>query len=239
MFLNTPENEAPRICFSGGKYAWSWVASFFPPAALEHCTLVSLEKIPHNIKTYCHTAHLERQDSNLRAGSNFKDKFGSGQVFGIHIWKKRTLKTHFPSTFWSAQTDGSIYFFFLFGLDFRGGERRLKHFKLSSSSFSKNTLLVLGAFTLLSVQPFVIHRGSSSAMMFSSASLQTINLWTWLNYTGAQHRKPETGVNTTLPDWMTTPRVRVSCLSPSSWHRLPSLQETLTLQKRMLRLLNI
>lgn len=84
---------------------------------------------------------------------------------------------HFPSTFWSAQTDGSVYIF-LFGLDFRGRERRFKHFKLSNFSFSKNTVLVVGAFILFSVQPFMIHRGSSSAMTFSSASLQTINLWT-------------------------------------------------------------
>ena len=132
------------------------------------------------------------------------------------------------------QREKDQHIFFLFGSDFRGHKRRFKHFKLSNFSFGKNTVLVLGPlhFPVYDLSWF---KEVLQLRLFCSANLQTINLWTCLSCTGAQHRKPETGVNSaTLPDGMTTPRVRLSCLSSPSWRHLPSLQDVLTLQKHIL-----
>lgn len=131
----------------------------------------------------------------------------------------QALPAHSEMQRWKHQ-----YTFFPVWLKFQRSEEEIKHFKVSNFSFGKNSLGI-GAFTLSSVWPFTIHQGSSSAVTFCSANLQTVNLWTWLNSTGAQHWKL---VRAAFPDGMTSPRLRGGCLSSSSWHCVPSLQEELT-----------
>lgn len=96
---------------------------------------------------YCDVAHLERQDSNLCAGSNFKDYAFSGlgvDKFFYSYLKSEDSEDAFSQLFLECKDRRISIHFFLFGSDSRGHERRFKHFKLSNVSFSKNTVLVLG-----------------------------------------------------------------------------------------------
>lgn len=163
--------------------------------------LVSLEKTPYNITMYCHVAHLERQDCNLCAGPDFKDYAFSGLGVLVFISEMRGLQGHaLPAHSEKMQRWKHQYTFFPVWLRFQRSEEEIKHFKVSNFSFGKNSLGI-GAFPLSSVWPFTIHQGSSSAVTFCSAHLQTANLWTWLNSTGAQHWKLVWAAPHSLMEW--------------------------------------
>lgn len=155
-----------------------------------------------NITMYCHVAHLERQDCNLCAGPDFYDYAFSDlgvDKFWYSYLKLEDCKDMLSQLILKCK-DGSISIhFFLFGSDFRD-QKRFKHFKVSNFSFSKNSLGT-GAFTLSSVWPFTIHQEALQLWLFCSANPQTVNLWTWLNSTGAQHRKLVSTAPPSLMEW--------------------------------------
>lgn len=64
---------------------------------------------------YCDVAHLERQDSNLCAGSNFKDYAFSGlgvDKFWYSYLESEDSKDAPSQLFLNAKTEGPVYIFF-------------------------------------------------------------------------------------------------------------------------------
>lgn len=165
--------------------------------------LVSFEKKLHNITVYCCVAHLERQDCNLVLNQTFNTlhfQVWEQTSFGIHIWNLRTARTRFPSSFWNAEMEASVYIFSCLTQisEVRGRDLSITRFQISVLA---RIVLVLGSLHFLVYDLSRFIKETLQLWLFCSANLQPVNLWTWLNSTGAQHWKVVWAAPHFLMEW--------------------------------------